>query len=111
MDGWAIEASRILRAERVRAGLTYPMLRMRLEKIGVFETEFALRNKLSRGTFSFVFFLQCMHVMDRRTVDVSLEKAPHTAERKRRSGVGRSKAEKADERDRPASAETKEAGK
>lgn len=61
---WENEARRILRAELVRRGLTYAMLAKRLQGLGIAETERAIANKLSRGTFAFTFFLQCMAAME-----------------------------------------------
>jgi hypothetical protein len=60
---WENEARRIVRAELVRRGLTYAMLARRLQELGVKETERSVANKMSRGTFSFVFYLQCMSAM------------------------------------------------
>ena len=69
---WEEEASRILRAEVVRRGLTYKQLSVRLQFLSVFESERAIANKLSRGTFSFVFALQCCKALGIRSLDVSL---------------------------------------
>ena len=69
---WEEEASRILRAEVVRRGLTYRQLSVRLQHLSVFESERAIANKLSRGTFSFVFALQCCKALGIRSLDVAL---------------------------------------
>ena len=69
---WEEEASRILRAEVVRRGLTYKQRSLQLQRLGVFESERAIANKLSRGTFPFVFALQCCKVLGIRSLDVSL---------------------------------------
>lgn len=68
---WNNEARRILRSELTRRDITYGRLVRMLEKIGVEETERSVSNKLSRGTFSFVFFLQCMRAIGADTVDLS----------------------------------------
>jgi uncharacterized protein DUF6471 len=60
---WTGEARQVLKAEIKRQGLGYKALAARLRDIGIEETERSITNKLSRGTFSFVFVLQCMHVM------------------------------------------------
>jgi hypothetical protein len=60
---WTKKARQILRAEIVLQGFSYKILAGKLRDIGVEETERSIINKLSRGTFSFVFALQCMHVM------------------------------------------------
>lgn len=60
---WENEARRIVRSELVRRGLTYAMLAKQLQELGVKETERSIANKMSRGTFSFIFYLQCMAAM------------------------------------------------
>jgi predicted NAD/FAD-binding protein len=60
MKDWNDLASRSLRADLVRAGVTYAKLVSLLAEIGVTDTESAIRNKISRGSFSHVFYMQCM---------------------------------------------------
>ncbi|OYW27372.1 MAG: hypothetical protein B7Z44_12570 [Caulobacter sp. 12-67-6] len=50
----------ILKAELKRRGLTYADLVARLAEHGVVESEANLRNKISRGSFTAAFFLQCL---------------------------------------------------
>lgn len=69
---WENEARRILKAEIVRRGLTYSLLAKRLQAMGVYETERSVANKMSRGTFSFVFFLQCMKAMGASSISFEL---------------------------------------
>lgn len=57
---WEALARNILRAELMRRGLSYAKLVEALAKIGVVETEAAIKNKVARGRFPFVFFLQAM---------------------------------------------------
>lgn len=57
---WQQQARRLLKAELARKELSYKELARLLEGIGVHETERSLQSKVGRGTFSFVFFLQCM---------------------------------------------------
>lgn len=72
---WENEARRIVKAELARRGMTYERLAKRLKTIGINETERSIANKMSRGTFSFVFFLQCMSAIGNTKVsfDVPLE--------------------------------------
>ena len=56
---WEKGASNLLKASIARKGLTYAQVAERLAAEGVSETEASIRNKLSRGTFSAVFLLQC----------------------------------------------------
>lgn len=59
-DGWESLARNMLRAELMCRGLSYAKLVEALRDIGIEETEAAIKNKVSRGRFSFVFFLQAM---------------------------------------------------
>lgn len=65
---WNKEARRVLRFEMQKRGLRYKELLSRLERLGVEETERSIISKVSRGTFSMAFFLQCMSAMDAKTV-------------------------------------------
>lgn len=67
---WPDAASRLLKAELARAGLTFAQLAARLQRMGVRETESSVKNKLFRGSFSAVFLMQCLAAMDRDSVDV-----------------------------------------
>ena len=68
---WEVEARRILRAELARAGVGYKTLVVRLAALGIEESEANLSNKIARGKFSFVFFLQCMKAIGVESVDIS----------------------------------------
>jgi hypothetical protein len=67
---WEVEARRILRAELARAGVGYKTLAVRLAALGLEESEANLSNKIARGKFSFVFFLQCMKAIGIKSVDI-----------------------------------------
>lgn len=60
---WTQEAKGVLRSELDRRGVTYMQLAKLLQASGVEETTRSIANKVSRGTFSFVFFLQVMRVL------------------------------------------------
>jgi len=60
---WKKEVSSILKAEMVRRGVTQEELMKRLTEIGASETKGGIANKLSRGTFSAIFFVQCLKVL------------------------------------------------
>jgi len=69
---WNQEARRLLQVELARKALSYRRLAILLEKnVGVATTERSLATKISRGTFSFAFFVQCMRAMGVNTVDLS----------------------------------------
>ena len=62
-DEWNQRAANLLKAEIARAGLTYAELIRRLAEIGVEESYKGMANKINRGAFSFVFFMQCMQAL------------------------------------------------
>lgn len=72
MVDWDIEARRILKAELTRRGVQYKVLVERLAKIGVIDTEKNVANKIARGKFAFSFFLQCMHVLGAKKIDLGI---------------------------------------
>lgn len=57
---WEDRVKRMLKAELTRKGVTYAQLVGMLADIGVHDTEPNIRNKISRGKFTAVFFVQCM---------------------------------------------------
>lgn len=61
---WGEKASRFLKAELKRAGLTYKELAERLNRHGLEETETTITGKLARGTFAASFFLACLEVLE-----------------------------------------------
>ncbi len=67
-DPWAEKAKRLLRAEMARNGVTYEELAIRLAAIGIADNSPNLRNKVSRGTFTAAFLLQCMKALGSRNL-------------------------------------------
>ncbi|MFN4297877.1 MAG: DUF6471 domain-containing protein [Brevundimonas sp.] len=59
-EQWRDVAKGMMKAELKRQNLTYDGLAQRLVEMGLEETETSVRNKIGRGTFSFVFALQAM---------------------------------------------------
>ena len=53
----AVKASRCLKAEMKRAGVTYAELAQRLKDHGLEETEASSASKLARGTFAATFLI------------------------------------------------------
>jgi hypothetical protein len=68
---WAHAASRLLKAEIAREGVTLAQLAKRMQALGLQETEASLKNKLFRGTFAMTFFMQAMRALGHSSVDVS----------------------------------------
>ena len=54
------KASRFLKAEMKRAGVTYSELAQRLKEHGLEETEASISSKLARGTFAATFLLAAL---------------------------------------------------
>ena len=56
-------AKNILRSELKRRGLGYKQLAEALRELGIEETDRNLANKISRGSFTAAFFLQCLEAV------------------------------------------------
>ncbi len=69
-DEWAEQAKRIVRTEMVRNGVSYEGLVERLATLGVHDTSVNMRNKIARGKFTAVFFLQCLEAVGCYTVQM-----------------------------------------
>lgn len=65
---WKSHAKNILKAELTRQGVSYDVLVEKLKAIGVEENYNTVNTKINRGTFSFVFFVQCMKALDIKLV-------------------------------------------
>lgn len=62
-DEWVNLVKGTLRAEMTRRGITYEQLAEKLAELGVTDTPVNLRNKVARGGFSAVFFIQCLRAI------------------------------------------------
>jgi hypothetical protein len=60
---WQAQAKGLIRAELARRQLSYKDLADKLAALGVKETERNLSNKINRGSFTAVFFLQVMEAI------------------------------------------------
>ncbi len=69
-DEWINLVKGILRAEMARRGITYEVLAQKLADLGINDTAVNLRNKVARGGFSAVFFVQCLKAIG--VADLSL---------------------------------------
>ena len=63
-----LSAKRIIRSEMVRRDVSYQELADRLAEAGENFSEAALRNKVSRGSFTADFFLSVLAVMNVETL-------------------------------------------
>lgn len=66
---WNSIASGIIKSILARKNMKYHDLARLLQEIGINENQNSIANKLSRGTFSFTFVLQCMCVLEVDTLE------------------------------------------
>lgn len=66
-----IGVKELLKSEMKRRSLTYADLMSRLADQGIVETEANLRNKISRGSFTATFFMQCLMAMGCDRLDIN----------------------------------------
>lgn len=60
---WPEYVKGLLRGEMARRQITYSDLKDRLATLGIEESVLNLRNKVSRGSFTGVFLVQCLLAM------------------------------------------------
>jgi hypothetical protein len=65
---WKAKVKGLLKAELKRRDLSYADLSQGLSRIGVKDSERNISNKISRGTFTAVFFVQCMEAIGAKTI-------------------------------------------
>lgn len=70
-DEWKQYAAQTLKSELVRMGVGYEDLIQKLQGIGVEESYKGIASKINRGTFSFLFYAQCMKALGVRDVRIS----------------------------------------
>ena len=63
MSNWDDKAKRLLKSEMVKRGFTNTDLVGLLNEIGIEETKASIDSKISRGSFSATFLLQCLTVI------------------------------------------------
>ena len=65
---WQAKVKGLLKAELKRRDLRYSDLAGKLSALGIKDNERNISNKISRGTFSAVFFLQCLKAIGAKTI-------------------------------------------
>lgn len=70
---WNEQAKSILKAYLTRKNMRYHDLALALQAMGLEENQNSIATKLSRGTFSFAFFLQCMYALRIDNIELNLE--------------------------------------
>lgn len=70
MSDWNDKAKRLLKSELVKRGVSNSDLALRLNGLGIQETKSGIDSKISRGTFSAVFFIQCLAAIGCEKVEI-----------------------------------------
>jgi hypothetical protein len=70
MTNWNDKAKRLLKSELIKRGVTNSELALMLDEIGVEETKASIDSKISRGSFSAAFFLQCLTVIGCQKIEI-----------------------------------------
>ena len=70
MSEWNDKVKRLLKSELVRKGISNSDLVSLLEQIGIEETKSSIDSKISRGTFSASFFLQCLTAIGCEKIEI-----------------------------------------
>ena len=70
MISWDDKAKRLLKSELVKRGISNSDLVDRLNEIGIAETKASIDSKISRGSFSATFFLQCLAVIGCHKIEI-----------------------------------------
>ena len=65
---WQARVKGILKAELKRRDISYRDLAEKLEAIGVKDSERNISNKIARGSFTAIFFMQCMEAIGCKTI-------------------------------------------
>ncbi|MFZ1963061.1 MAG: DUF6471 domain-containing protein [Roseiarcus sp.] len=65
---WRAVVKGLLKAELKRRDLSYADLAGKLAAIGVKDSDRNISNKISRGSFTAVFFVQCMEAIGCKTI-------------------------------------------
>jgi uncharacterized hydantoinase/oxoprolinase family protein len=70
MSNWDDNAKRLLKSELIKRGITNTDLVFLLHEIGIEETKAGIDSKISRGSFSATFLLQCLSVIGCRKIEI-----------------------------------------
>ncbi len=70
MTNWNETAKRLLKSELIKRGISTLELVVLLNERGIEETKSSIDSKISRGTFSAGFLLQCLSVIGCRKMEI-----------------------------------------
>lgn len=69
-EDWSKKVKGLLKSELKRKGISYKELTDKLAEIGVKDSERNIANKLARGSFTAVFFVQCLTAIGCTNLDL-----------------------------------------
>jgi hypothetical protein len=67
---WNEKPKRLLKSELIKRGITNSDLVLLLKEIDIEETKASIDSKISRGTFSASFFMQCLFVIGCTKIEI-----------------------------------------
>ena len=67
---WNDKVKRMLKSELIKKGVSTEDLVTLLNEIGISETKSSIDSKISRGTFSASFFIQCLYVIGCNKIEI-----------------------------------------
>lgn len=67
---WRDQTMGLLKSELKRRNMTYEQLTEKLLAVGVKDSASNIKNKVSRGSFTAVFLVQCLEAIDCRSVSI-----------------------------------------
>lgn len=76
MANWDDKAKRLLKSELIKRGVSNSDLVLLLNEIGVEETKASIDSKISRGSFSATFLLQCLTVINCHKIEIEDFESP-----------------------------------
>jgi len=68
---WRAQVKGLLKSELKKRNLSYGDLAEKLGEIGIQENERNISNKIGRGSFTAVFFIQCLEAIGARTLHLN----------------------------------------
>lgn len=80
LSDWQEQAKWLLKSELIRRGISNDDLVSLLKNIGVEETKTSIDSKISRGTFSAYFLIQCLNAIGCETFNPEISSLNMVAE-------------------------------
>ena len=77
MSNWNDKSKRLLKSELIKRGISNADLALMLNEIGIEETKASIDSKISRGSFSACFLLQCLTVIGCHKIEIEDYENPY----------------------------------